>query len=411
MGRRERGRPPGALGVPAGTRLGLARDARVRSAQVPVPMRQVGERSREEREPVRDQPVRERGEHRVGGRHAGERQGGGQPGLDEAQAAGRDRDHAEHRGGDVRQQDQRGPRLRAHRRQRGQQRQVVQEPVPPRRDQREPPARAERAPDRVPLADELLGRAGLGRPVLVHPVLDALDHHADPSQRPVGGEQDGADGDRQDEQGRAEPCRLDEPARRRRAEHDRGEREDRQREQRRGADERGRGEPGADRGGVESRSHEQPELDRGTGRRAARHDPAERVPGDLRRRDREPLAGAERETLQRPRAREARDLGQEHHDEPGRVDRQQVRPRGEDLQQRRPQHVQREQREQQEDRPDDDASPVRRVRRDAPGQRDDGGGVGSIPKSVDRERGTSGTSGDGSDPMEPLVAVTGLFLP
>ena len=76
-------------------------------------------------------------------RDADQRERARQPGLDEPEAARRDRDLRQHLGGAEGEQHEPGARLRADRGQRGQQRRVVERPAAAGRRQRALPARAE----------------------------------------------------------------------------------------------------------------------------------------------------------------------------------------------------------------------------------------------------------------------------
>ena len=75
--------------------------------------------------------------------HTRERKRTGQARLDEAEPARRERDHPEERGGDVREQHERGPWLRPDGLERRDEREVVEEPLPYGRRQRHLPAEPE----------------------------------------------------------------------------------------------------------------------------------------------------------------------------------------------------------------------------------------------------------------------------
>ena len=106
--------------------------------------------------------------------------------------------------------DERGARARPDRRQRGEQRGVVEGPAPDGGQQRALPLRAEGLQDPVALAQQPLGQARERLRVAAQPVAHALDGAADPAQRRVEGEADGADDEERDEDHGADDRRLDE---------------------------------------------------------------------------------------------------------------------------------------------------------------------------------------------------------
>ena len=338
-------------------------------------MERGGDQPRRQREPVRDQPVREGRQHGVGGRHPREVERGREAGLDEAQAARRDGDHGQHHRGDVREQHEGRPGPRSDRGQRRQQRQVVEQPVAERAQQRLPPLPAERGAHVVAFGHQPVRQVAERFALALQPVSDDLDRAADGPQRPVGPDEDGAHPQREGEHAGAEPGGLREAARHRPPGQHRRKGEQREREERRRADDGGGREPGADGGGGDAGRHQEAVADGAAGGGAPGHDAAERVAGELRRRDREPLVGAQGQPLQQPDAREARDLDHEHDDEPDRVQREQLRPGLEHLQEARPQDVERDQREQQQRESSPDRASVA------------GGGVADRTLGVGRRRG------------------------
>ena len=79
------------------------------------------------------------GTYFFGTRDAGEREERGESGLDESKPTRREWDHPEDRGADVGEQDERGSRPRAHGGECREQGEVIEEPVPHRGDDGEPP--------------------------------------------------------------------------------------------------------------------------------------------------------------------------------------------------------------------------------------------------------------------------------
>ena len=132
---------------------------------------------------------------------------------------------------------------------------------------------------------------------------------------------------------------------------DRRHREQRQREDGGDVDQRHGGEPGRDAGRLHPSGHQQPVLQGRADRVATREEPADRVPGELRRADQEVPAGPQAQTDQRPDAEEARRLQGNHHEEPRRVHVAQFLEGAEDRDQRRPHDVEADQGDEQRDEP------------------------------------------------------------
>ena len=95
-----------------------------------------------------------------------------EPGLDEAKAAGRDRDLREDLGGAEGEQHETGARVRADGGQRGEQRRVVERPAAAGRRQRALPARPERADDPRALAQQALRQPAQGLGAAAEPVAE-----------------------------------------------------------------------------------------------------------------------------------------------------------------------------------------------------------------------------------------------
>ena len=107
-----------------------------RVAPVPDAEHAVGDRAGGQRHPVRGQPVRQRCQQGIAGGDAGQHQQPGQARLHDAQAAGRDRDHADDAGDRIGHQHQGGRGSTAGRPQRGEEAEVVEGEPAGRREAR-----------------------------------------------------------------------------------------------------------------------------------------------------------------------------------------------------------------------------------------------------------------------------------
>ena len=121
---------------------------------VAPPEGEVRDTSRGDRQPEGDQSVGERRDSRFRCSDAGEREHSREPGLDEAQAARRERDQSEHRRADVGEQDERRIRLGIDRLQTRDEGDVVEDPSSCRRENRGPPASTQGAPKRIAPAQQ-----------------------------------------------------------------------------------------------------------------------------------------------------------------------------------------------------------------------------------------------------------------
>ena len=163
----------------------------------------------------------------------------------------------------------------------------------------------------------------------------------------------------QDEDGRAEVGGLEEPLGRSHSAEHGGKGEHGQRQHRRERDHGRRRQPGGRGRPRYARLNEHPVLERAGGRHAARHDASERVAGELRGADGEPARRPEHDPLQLPHRQEARSLEPERDGDPEHVQRPQIAPGGEDLDQARKQQVEGDGRQQQEEPTDDELAPQR----------------------------------------------------
>jgi hypothetical protein len=228
----------------------------------------------------------------------------------------------------------------ADRGERGQQRHVVERPAADGGHQRALPARAEHADDAVALAQQALGQAAQRLGPAADPVAGALDHAADPRQRPVGCDQDRPDDRQHDGHDDADGRDLEQVAAHAAAD----ERRDRQHRHRQHDAEREQ----VDRG--ERRRHgrrghagldQHAELQRGTHGAAARRDLAHGVAGQLRQDHGRPALDVQGEPLEHPQAGQRARLQRRHRQQPPRRQVVELAPGAERLDQARRHEVER----------------------------------------------------------------------
>ena len=124
---------------------------------------------------------------------------------------GRERDHPQEGGGHEGEQDERGPRLGADGAQAGEEGEVVEDPAAGRGEDGGLPARAERRPKEVALAQEPVGKLAHGARAAKRSVEEPFGQGADEAERPVGEEHERPARERDDEDPDPHERRLEEP--------------------------------------------------------------------------------------------------------------------------------------------------------------------------------------------------------